>query len=421
MSSNKNFFVEALPLLLIVLIDGMGLGLVFPILNNLIVDPASQFAAMWSETTRNLLFSVIVAIFMLCWFIGAPFLGDLSDNIGRKKSLMICLLGSAFGYLVSGMGVTFGSLTLLILGRVIAGFTSGSQPIAQAAIVDMSEPEHKTRNLSIVLLALSCGFILGPLLGGCLSNKSIVSWFSYSLPFYFAGVISLINAVLLQKIFKETFLIKEKNKLKLHRALEVFVSAFKHEKIRNLAIVFLILVFGWSSYYTFISMFLLKKFNFSNFDITLFMAVMGVGFGIGNGFLANYCAKRFPLQPTVIVTLLLSAVGILITAVAPTAIYAWICIVPIAALLSVAFAITLTLFSNQVSSEEQGWVMGITGAIIALTFGVNSLLLGLLTNLGINMPIYLAAAGLVTSGLLLGILKVSNSGTQSGEFMTGHL
>lgn len=405
MSSNKKFFLESAPLLLIILIDGMGLGLVFPILNNLIVDSSSQFVGLLSESSRNFIFGAIVAIFMLCWFIGAPFLGDLSDNIGRKKSLTICLWGASAGYFISGIGVTVNSITLLIVGRMIAGFTSGSQPIAQAAIVDMSEPEHKTRNLSLVLLSLSIGFILGPLLGGILSNKAIVPWFSYSLPLYFAGIVSLLNVVFLQMLFHETFIKTAQVKVKLHRAIQIFSSAFKHEKIRNLSIIFLIMVFGWSSFYTFISMFLLKKFAFTPFNITLFMAVMGIGFGIGNGFLANYCAKRFNLQSTVIVTLLASSIGILLTVVSESPLIAWICIIPIAALLSVAYAMILTIFSNQVDANSQGWVMGITGAIIALTFGINSLFLGVLATLGVDVPLYISCFGILLSGILMVFFK----------------
>ncbi len=75
---------------------------------------------------------------MICWFFGAAILGDLSDSVGRKKSLMICLIGAFLGYLLSAIAIAFHNFWFLILGRIIAGFTSGSQPIAQAAIVDIS-------------------------------------------------------------------------------------------------------------------------------------------------------------------------------------------------------------------------------------------------------------------------------------------
>lgn len=402
MSRQNNFFLAAAPLLLILFIDGMGLGLVFPILNNLIIDPSSHFiAANLSEAARNTTFGIIVAVFMLSWFLGAPYLGDLSDNIGRKKSLMICLIGAAIGYLVSGIGVSFNSLTLLIMGRLVAGFTSGSQPIAQAAIVDLSSSEDKTRNISFILLALSLGFIFGPLIGGLLSNSALVSWFNFSLPFYFATAISLLNAVLLKFFFKESFIEKGKVKIKLYRAITIFASAFQHPRVRALSIIFFIMVFGWSSFYTFISMFLLKKFHYTAFDITLFMACMGIGFGIGNGFLSNLLAKRYDHRLTVTTTLFLSSIGIFIIVFSQSLLLTWVCIIPIASLVSAANALILTIFSNQVDETSQGWIMGITGAIMALTFGINSLLVGSLSTLSVNVPLYISAIGLVMSSILM--------------------
>lgn len=398
----QKFFVAAAPLLLILLIDGMGLGLVFPILNDLIMDPHNQFiTATMPENFRNLIFGVTIGIFMLCWFLGSPFLGDLSDQIGRKKSLMICLLGSFVGYLISGIGVGCKSFTLLILGRIIAGFTSGSQPIAQASIIDISDPQFKTRNIGLIMLALSLGFIFGPLCGGILSDQRILPWFNFALPFYFAAIISLLNAFLLKVFFHETFVAKEKIKLKWHRAFTIFASAFSHERIRDLSLIFLVMVFGWSSYYSFISMFLLKEFSFTTLQITIFMAVMGIGFGIGNGFLANFLARRYVLKNVVVVTTAISAVMILITLISGKPIYSWILIIPIAAILSSAYSITLTIFSNQVDENSQGWVMGITGAILALIFGLNGILLGFLSNLNIHIPMIISVVGLALTSFMM--------------------
>ena len=85
---------------------------------------------------------------MLCWFFGSSLLGDLSDQVGRKKSLSICLIGSFLGYICAALSVSIGSMALMFFGRIVAGFTAGSQPIAQAAIIDSSEEAHKARNIS---------------------------------------------------------------------------------------------------------------------------------------------------------------------------------------------------------------------------------------------------------------------------------
>src|SRR3990167_1878152 len=158
------------PLFLVLFIDGMGLSLIFPILNSIIVDPQSAFLSVSTSVgTRDFLYGLIVGIFMLCWFFGAAILGDLSDLIGRKKSLLICLIGAFLGYLLSAGAIVVKSIWLLILGRIVAGFTAGSQPIAQAAVVDVSTPEHKTRNIGFIILSPSLGFVLGPIIGGVLS------------------------------------------------------------------------------------------------------------------------------------------------------------------------------------------------------------------------------------------------------------
>lgn len=400
--SKYNFLMSAGPLLLVLFIDGMGLGLVIPILNGLIFDANSTFLAngSYSPTMHNVIYGAIISIFMVCWFFGAALLGDLSDQIGRKKSLIICLAGAFLSYVISGLSVSFNSLTMLIVGRIIAGVTSGSQPIAQAAIVDISVSEHKARNIGYILLALSLGFILGPLLGGVLSDNRIVSWFNFSTPFYFAATISFINILLLCGLFKETFISKSTTfAINPYQAINIFVSAFNHEKIRNLSIIYFIFIFGWSSFYSFISIYLLGVYQFTPTDISLFMAVMGVGFTIGNGFLVNYLAKFFPLRVSFIYANLVCAIIIFLMLMLHHSLFNWIIMAPLASAISVAYATILTLFSNQVDENNQGWVMGVTGSIMAFVWAVNGVIVGMLAAWNVAIPMYVAAISLFLVGI----------------------
>src|SRR3990167_6391779 len=203
---SDSFFVVASPLFLVLFIDSMGLGLVFPVLNELVFEPNFHFLNIeLSDGLRHFIYGFTISIFMFCWFFGAAFLGDLSDQIGRKKALMVCLLGASVGYLLSAIAVLWKSYTLLLVGRIVAGLTAGSQSIAQAAFVDISKPEHKARNLGLILFFTSMGFVFGPIAGGVLSDTDLVPWFNYAVPFYFAAIISLLNAALLLFLFHETF------------------------------------------------------------------------------------------------------------------------------------------------------------------------------------------------------------------------
>ncbi len=398
----NNFFLAAAPLFLVLFIDSMGLGLVFPILNTLVFDPHAHFIhANLNETMRNLLFGVTISIYMFCWFFGAAFLGDLSDQIGRKKSLMICLLGAVLGYLFSAFAVLLHSYSLLLVGRIVAGFTAGSQSIAQAAIVDLSEPQHKARNLGLILFFTSLGFVFGPMVGGVLSDAKLTHFFNYAMPFYFASAISLLNAVLLQLLFQETFFHEKKIQLKLHHAIAIFISAFSNKKIRNLSIILLAMIFGWSGFYSFISMYLLKIYHFSSLRNGFFMGVMGIGFGLGTGFFVDVFTKRFSLKNCTIGGCFIVALMTALIITAPYEIYLWVYVVFVGIAMALAYSTILTLFSNQVDADSQGWVMGITGAIMAFAFGINGLLIGLLADVSPDMPLILTIISLILAAILM--------------------
>ncbi|SRR5579883_196325 len=407
LENELSFFAKAAPLLLVLFIDGMGLGLVFPILNGLIFDPRSGFLTDSAQTPmmHYVIYGGIVGTFMLCWFFGAAVLGDLSDKIGRKKCLVICLVGAFLSYLVSAVAVVFNSLFLLILGRIISGLTAGSQPIAQAAIIDISREEHKTRNIGYILLVLSLGFVFGPLLGGILSNNHIVPWFTFATPFYFASIISFLNIILLLTLFKETFISKNTTfKIDPYQAIHIFVSAFETKNVRSLSFIYAIFIFGWGSFYSFIALYLLKIFNYTPTEISVYMAVMGIGFGIGNGYLSNFFAKRFALKNIFIWTTLITAILALAIVIFKNIIFDWLIIAPLATLISCAYAAILTQFSNQVDANSQGWVMGVTGSVMAFVFGLNGVAVGLIAGYNAILPLYIAAVSLILSVTAMGML-----------------
>lgn len=418
-----SFLKSASPLFLILFIDGMGLGLVIPILNGLLFDPQSTFLARYtlSESAHNIIYGSIIGIFMLCWFFGAAILGDLSDKIGRKKSLLICLIGAFLSYVLSAIAVSFSSIGLMLLGRMIAGFTSGSQPIAQAAIIDLSEPEDRARNIGYILLSLSLGFIVGPLFGGILSDNHLVSLFNFSTPFYFAGLVSGLNILLLMAIFHETFVSKPTTfAINPYQAIHIFIAAFQHKSIRKLSIILFIFIFGWSSYYSFISLYLLKVHGFTPTQVSLFMAVMGIGFGIGNGFLTNFFARLFTLRNNLLWSIVIASVCTGLTFVFTSNLFNWLIVAPLACAISVAYASLLTLFSTQVDKDSQGWVMGITGSVMAFVWAINGISVGILATWSAALPIAISFVSLVITVIAAYFLCGKNQDTSKNTEIVIH-
>ncbi|MDP1604112.1 MAG: MFS transporter [Legionella sp.] len=406
MNKNKSL-ISMLPLFLVLFIDGMGLGLLFPILNTILIEPDAGFLPVaTSINLRDFYYGLTIGIFMICWFFGAAILGDLSDGIGRKKSLMICLIGAFLGYTLSAISISLHSFWLLLVGRIIAGFTAGSQPIAQAAIVDVSTDEHKPRNIGLILLAVSLGFVFGPIFGGLLSDSRLVSWFDFAVPMYFAAGISLINAVILALTFEETFTkVHESIKVRWHHAIHIFIAAFKHPAITRYSVVLLVMIFGWSNYFSFIPLYLLQIYHYSAMQNSFFLAVMGLGFSLGCGYVVEWLTKRYDFDNIVLIGLIITASQVLISLVIGEEWVMWVTTFIIGISLSVAYSVLLTIFSNQVSETEQGWVMGVTGSIMALCFGITSVFTGLIAHVGAILPMLLAFAGLSISALLLYLIR----------------
>lgn len=152
-----------------------------------IIGPVVPFMTLRHLSNPNDLAVVVawmVSIYGVCQMLVAPGLGLLSDRFGRRPILLICLLGSAIGYLLFGLG---GTLWLLFLGRVIDGLTGGNFSVLFAYIADVTEPEERGKYFGIVGSFSGVGFILGPSIGGLLAAVN------YSLPFLVATGVLLLS------------------------------------------------------------------------------------------------------------------------------------------------------------------------------------------------------------------------------------
>lgn len=401
--SSKNF-AAIFPLFLVIFLDGMGISILFPILNEIIMSPAESILPFnTSLNAREIYYTITLSAFFLCWFFGTAIVSDLSDKIGRKKALLICLAGSMLGYVFVALAVIFKSFTLLLLGRVIDGFTLGSQPIAQAAIMDISTRETKARNLSWIMLAASLGFVFGPLAGGVLADKNLISWFNPAIPMDFAALLSLLNIIFLIFAFKDTRPGTGQWKLNFKYAITIFVDAFTHESIRKLSIIFLVMVLGWASFFNFIALFLYQRYQLDLLHTALYMALLGLGFGLASAFFTGFFTARFSLYRVMSVGAVLTGLGFLVIALTPLQSIAWVMSTFVGASGMVTYTVILNIFSNQVDAERQGWVMGITSAVTAFAFSVAAIFEGPVIAVAPAAPMLIAAIGMILSGILLAL------------------
>jgi len=148
-------------LLVIALLNTMGMTIIIPLV------PFLTLQYLAHPTNLAVIMGWLTAAYGICQLIAAPVLGVLSDRFGRRPILFICLLGSAFGYLIFGLG---GALWLLFLGRIIDGLTGGNISILFGYIADITEPQVRGKYFGWLGAAASIGSLMGPAVGGLLAT-----------------------------------------------------------------------------------------------------------------------------------------------------------------------------------------------------------------------------------------------------------
>src|SRR5512143_2039217 len=136
---------------------------------------------------QALMVTMVTILYAAGQFFAAPLIGKLGDRYGRRPVLLISLVGQGIGYLIFGVG---GALWILFLGRLIGGITGGNLSTATAYIADISKPEERTKNFTLIGIAWSLGLIMGPALGGVFSQLSLEA------PAYASAVLSFANVIL---------------------------------------------------------------------------------------------------------------------------------------------------------------------------------------------------------------------------------
>jgi len=117
-----------------------------------------------------------------------PLTGWLANHFGRKRLLLSSVAGFTTASFLCGLAP---NLPLLILFRVIQGFTGGAlQPISQAVLLEAFKPEERGRAMGFWGLGIVVAPILGPVVGGWLTDSYSWRWVFYiNIP---VGVLSLV-------------------------------------------------------------------------------------------------------------------------------------------------------------------------------------------------------------------------------------
>ena len=162
-----------------VFLCGVGFGIIAPVVPFL-VQPYTN-----TPEEQAIAVTLLTSVYAFFVFFSAPGLGALSDRFGRRPLLIACLVGSALGYIVFGIG---GALWILFAGRMLEGLAGGSIGTLFAYFADITPQDQRTKYFGWMSAVSGVGFVIGPTLGGLLAQ------FGYSVPLFFGAAITLLNA-----------------------------------------------------------------------------------------------------------------------------------------------------------------------------------------------------------------------------------
>jgi MFS family permease len=396
-------------LMFVVFVDLIGQGLVFPIINSLIMDPSSGFLpAGTTMDARHFNYGLVVGIFFLAWFLGVVYVSKVSDSIGRKNALLICLGGALTGYAITIVSIYLNSVWLLILGRAVTGFTAGNQPIAQAAMIDGSgDAADRDRNMGFIVTGISFGLVGGPIIGAVLSDPTLLGAdASLELPFFGAFALVLIAMGLVIVFFHD---IRLERTPFVFRPLDIAESLWRvteHPIVLRILPVYTLFMIANVTFYVFIDNYLTSAFGYGELGGSVAMLVIGVALATSSAFLVKPVQARVNKQRIIGASLLVMIGSVLAFVLLPVAVLTFIPVFLFYFLFGVSYPTLLGLFSGSVSEANQGWVMGVTTAVFCLAGGIMSLIGGGLMDVDIRLPFYIAAAA-ASLGLLLMLLTWS--------------
>ncbi|MCF6766255.1 MFS transporter [Thiotrichales bacterium 19S3-7] len=395
-------------LMLTIAIDVMGLGLIFPIIPEIILDPHNSlfFNITTPNSIRYFWYGMVFAMWPLGMFFGSSIFGRLSDQYGRKKLLLTSLFGVSVSYFLSVIAIGLHSVVLFTVSRLTVGIFGGSFALAQATIIDVSAKDKVARNLSYVTLAGSIGFIFGPLL------TTVVGYISSglmqaALPCLVAGVLSLINTLSVYIFLKETRItnISERLKIKILDMLFSFRVMFTDKRIIVLALSYLLMQAAWGFYMQNFPLVLSEIYHLNQSEIGLSFVLAAIFDFITVLVILPFLTKRFPLKFIVILSGILLGLNLLFAVIIPNLWLQYVTFVIAFILQLVFYSAILAWLSHKVSEDEQGQIMGGTVSVFGLAWAINAILLGLFANLSILLPVYLAIIGFILAGVIAAAVK----------------
>jgi DHA1 family tetracycline resistance protein-like MFS transporter len=344
------------------LIDTIGIGIIVPVIPNLIVELIHGDLSEASRYGGWLMFT-----YSAMQFLFSPVMGNLSDHFGRRPVLLASLFGMGVDFLVLALSPT---IVWLFAARIFSGIFGASFTTGSAYIADVSPPERRAQNFGMVGVAFGVGFMLGPVIGGVLGQ------YGSRVPFFAAAGLSLVNWMYGYFILPESLQPEHRRRFEWKRANPVG-SLGRLRKypvvaglIESLAFLY-IAAYAVQSTWTY---FVMERFTWDSAMVGYSLGMVGLMTAIVQGGVIRAVIPALGHKRAAYVGLGLYVVGFLLFSFASQGWMMFVFLVPYC-LGSIAGPALQGIISTQVPPNEQGQLQGGLTSLMSLTAIISPVLM----------------------------------------------
>ncbi len=380
-----------------VMLDMVANGLIGPVWPNLIKG------FLGGDTSRSaVVFGVFSTAFAAAQIVSAPILGALSDRYGRRPVILISCMGLGIDYLIMAMAP---NLTLLFVGRVLAGITSANMSTAGAYIADVTPPEKRAAAYGMLSAAFGVGFILGPMMGGLLGQLGLRT------PFWAAAALTFANAAYGFFVLPESLAPENRSKLAVHMAnpFATIGMLASSPQLLGLSAINFVARLVHSIFAVVWSLYLADRYHWGPGMIGVSLAVVGASSLVVSAGLVRPTVTRLGERRTMVLGLLFGAVGFVALGLAAQG-WIFLAAIFVLCLWGLATPCMQSFMTRLVRPDEQGRLQGaMTGltsiagligpALFATPFAFATMPAHKATAL-IGLPFYLAGALMLVSMIM---------------------
>jgi len=372
------------PIYLTYFLDFLGMSMVFPFFAPLLLQEGSLFFSVdVAMGTKEIVLGLVLMCFPLAQFFGAPIFGDISDRVGRKKSLIVSIIGTFVGYIITAMAIDVNSLGTLFFGRLMTGLFAGNTSICLAAIADISPTaELKSSRYGQMSFLGGISFIFGVFFGGILSSDEVMSHFTASTPLWFTATLGFFNVFIVLIFFKETLTKITLKPIRYVGGISHILQAFTMPKLRFLFAYLFFLMTALELMTIYIPVIFFKDFALSRLQIGLVFPFYGVFWAIGASFIGPRLIKKFSLRGILTFGSYILAFILFLLIFTKTF---WAYLGPslfTMLLFAILWPATNSLLASNAEVDMQGKVMGLASSMAAVGAIIAALAGGILIGLG---------------------------------------